>query len=487
MRAAIAGGIRVLQDKWKPIVSYEQFCVEQRAWLAGCGVRTDSQGIDRVRKGQPVPGTFWVESLPRCLRGAAIQPGHFLFWLPAESPPRRNWVSLAASRLPVSVRDGRLFVDAVRTSLARMDPNRDAVVTSAGTTCHGFVQAWHRLTQFPVVEFRELPAKPTRKWFREQAQLAMPSRGSVIYFRAAKTYLNQVKLPARDAVLAACSDRIRGLAVRAGGHVEAALSLRLSQGNCRRDSVELYVQPELTPRALSDRLVEAGAIRWYVEGQAIRVLSEPPGGGPILDKFPAPAAEYLYHWTRRETASASQRGGRHFLRLLAGVAGAGLGAIESVLAILSEMTLKGTRALTRGDRPVVCFSARPANEWSGMRQFRAHLGRWDFEPYGIALSRQRLSQLGAQPVIYGDEATWDELEVDQRPYFQLAHAGEGRRRIDWRKEQEWRILDQVDLRLFGPEEGFVFVPDETAARFVAGFSRWPVTILASSRGDPRGP
>ncbi|MFM7738741.1 MAG: hypothetical protein ACKO9H_05005, partial [Planctomycetota bacterium] len=123
------------------------------------------------------------------------------------------------------------------------------------------------------------------------------------------------------------------------------------------------------------------------------------------------------------------------------------------------------------------LTAQPLTVWRELHSFRAHLGRWDFEPCGLGLSRELILQLGGRPVVYGDELAYSELDLGEQTYFQLNCSRGPNRLIDWTIEREWRVPDDIDLRLFGVKDAFVFVPTRNAAEAAAKLSRWPVYSL----------
>ena len=115
------------------------------------------------------------------------------------------------------------------------------------------------------------------------------------------------------------------------------------------------------------------------------------------------------------------------------------------------------------------------------RVFRAHLSRWDFEPYGIAFQRNAfLRKFGARPVVYGGEAEWQSMDEDEKPYFQTRKSSS--EKIDWQTEKEWRVIGDLDLNLVGPEDAVVFVARESEVDALAELSIWPVVTLG--QGDP---
>ena len=157
------------------------------------------------------------------------------------------------------------------------------------------------------------------------------------------------------------------------------------------------------------------------------------------------------------------------------------GATATLLRILVGQKILGSRLLTRGSVPTVSLTENRVDEWHKLRKFQPHLGRWDYEPFGIAMRRLVLERFSARPVIYGDDPIWNSLSPKQQPFFQTAKSGRGRNSMDWTQEREWRILGDIDLRQFGSSDAFVFVGDPASASLLQAFSRWPVVLISSDR------
>ncbi len=134
-------------------------------------------------------------------------------------------------------------------------------------------------------------------------------------------------------------------------------------------------------------------------------------------------------------------------------------------------TLLASSRLIRNGYPVVCFTSLGLFQALASRVYRAHLRRWDFEPYGICIARCCLEQRGARPVVYGDDQTWQRLSDRERPFFQAIGSTTD---VDWRGESEWRCVGDLDMRQLSPRQAFVFVPSADAKQSLALISRWPI-------------
>lgn len=147
--------------------------------------------------------------------------------------------------------------------------------------------------------------------------------------------------------------------------------------------------------------------------------------------------------------------------------------------ILNDQRIIGNPRLTRTQQPCVSFSEVPLTELLSRRQFRSHLGRWDWEPYGILVRREALKRLGARSVVYGDEAEYKQLADHDKPYFQPRGTKSARNHQDWSSEREWRLLGDLNFSLIARESIIVFVATQTEAQQLA--RRFGLPVLWKDR------
>jgi hypothetical protein len=112
------------------------------------------------------------------------------------------------------------------------------------------------------------------------------------------------------------------------------------------------------------------------------------------------------------------------------------------------------------------------------RTFRSHLGRWDWEPYGLLLHRDALKYLKIEPVVYGDEADYGQLPTQHRTLFQPSQSTTGKGSIDWREEREWRHVGDLDLSNLNPAHVICFVATRQEAIGLSRYCDWPVVWLS---------
>jgi hypothetical protein len=243
----------------------------------------------------------------------------------------------------------------------------------------------------------------------------------------------------------------------------------------------------LVEKSIAEELLQRGAVGWIVLDtlRESETLARNTTGRAPAAIVPLPSADhwqFLTHCTRDQSGTWPDETEAQLLDgLLAGAAG-DRSAIATLERILLTQKLLATNQLVRGDTPVVSFTAVPLTALPSMRVYRAHLGRWDFEPYGLCIRRELLASWGAKPVRYGDESLWNGLPAAERPFFQK-HSQRGD--VDWSSEQEWRHVGDLDLTLLSDGDAFVFVPSRAEADRIAAISRWPVTVLPARGHDER--
>ena len=148
--------------------------------------------------------------------------------------------------------------------------------------------------------------------------------------------------------------------------------------------------------------------------------------------------------------------------------------LEALQRILRERKIRASAHLIRGGYPVVPFTECPPEDLPKLIAWRAGLRRWTLEPYGIALSKMKLVELGARPVIYGTPADFEKLEERDQPFFQLADSRSGY----WRDEREWRVVGDVALKSFAEKDVVVFVPSTHESTPLTECSKYRIIPLA---------
>lgn len=323
------------------------------------------------------------------------------------------------------------------------------------------------------------------------APVRLAVAGNSPEMNAAAGAISMIALPdasaVRDRLAVELADRLDVVSVRRGGTIERLVRQRLMQQPDA--SVRILVEPSSPDAPTAEQLIACGAVG-HLWQFADEDADEPSGDGSAGKPEPEDIAaarsllkhpdRWLIHWTRAcqgEWPGQSEAQFRDEL-LLSSPHPQEVSPLETLQRILRQRMLLGTSRTTHGTAAVVCLSAIPLVELAARRTFRPHLGRWDAEPYGVAVDRSEANRLGARPVIYVDA---DEDGIGDEEHAWLRHPRG--KTYDWTSEQEWRVRGTLDLSRFAPGNVVAFVAfEQEAARLrrrplPATLPRLPVVSL----------
>ncbi len=156
-------------------------------------------------------------------------------------------------------------------------------------------------------------------------------------------------------------------------------------------------------------------------------------------------SEWLTHCTRgRSGPWPDESLQEYYDQLLLGERARGFHARESLLRILKMQRILATDYLKRGGQKSVSLSAVPLWKLLERRTFQSHLGRWDWEPYGICIRKSIAGCQGAREVVYVDKAVDDSSAKHPgsglgTPLLPPAESWELEYVSNiWKEEREWR-------------------------------------------------
>ena len=305
------------------------------------------------------------------------------------------------------------------------------------------------------------------------------------------------QLPVEDQALMAAADVVYALDVRDGGNLHRMLRARLQQSHrtvivvdvegCQSDSVrsELCQDGARLWRPTAEQLASLHRLHSVVS-DTDQITTKRTTGLYLIAPFPGTRGwDLLTHTTRARPGPWPDESRDDYVdSLLEDRLGADHSTLNVLQRIVSQKRLIASDRTIRGQYRVVSFTACPLGTLPALHRFRHHLRRWDFEPFGICLKRDWLLRHGARRVLYGDEAIWNGLTDADRPFFQVAA---GRSGIDWTAEQEWRMPGDLSLTDVTANEVLLFVPDFQAAKSLAQFTDWPITLWPANYPDLASP
>lgn len=316
----------------------------------------------------------------------------------------------------------------------------------------------------------------------------------------------------RDEVAVMFAERVDVAMVRRGGTIHRLLLQRLAQDDLGSVRVLVPVEPWGQPVSpgssrVIQELIDAGAVGYCChwdgtddnDSKNCPSVEPSDNGRAIIRPASCPSAaaqllnhsdQWLVHCTRARQAAWPGQSDEQFFDwlLLSAPQAADLSPLATLKRIITQQQLIGSGRTTRSGRPVVCFSDKPILEIIGQRVFRSHLGRWDAEPFGIAIHKDAAQRLGAQPVLYFDPKS----RSAKPPDLSISANGDQAWRLqpvgttyDWTAEREWRLPGALDLRQLASDEAVVFVASDDQCGQIAD-SRWPIVSIESLQRTSRG-
>jgi len=405
-----------------------------------------------------------------------------------------------SSRLGRELDLRQAWFSVLRAACGKVDREQSVIVTAKGSTTWRFVGRCSHLFETPILRIhlpteKESPVDWLRRIARQNERPIGPACKDLFLSPAfaATTQEDDEALtktiPDQDRALAAISDELLVLHVRAKGAVDQVVRQRLADDAWQDASVYVALGPGLTERRLADELMKNGAVGWLVnevhgDDQSLRLPPKSQSSTIIAPVVPMPVAEtwdFLTHFTRHRDGPWPDQDERQFLdALILGHADADHSAIASLDRMLNQRRIAASNNTIRGGFRVVSFTAVPLPKISRRRVFRIHRGRWDFEPYGLCLRRDWLTARKTKSVEYGDDELWNRMSPSEQPFFQIASTRRDdpqKKSIDWSEEREWRHLGDVDIDELPADAGLVFVPTLAEAELVANISRWPIVVI----------
>lgn len=293
------------------------------------------------------------------------------------------------------------------------------------------------------------------------------------------------KLPAEDLAVAVLAERIAALNVTPGGKIATILERVLDCSSTDPGRVWINAQPKPSS-ALAEaqkRWSDAGAILWFPKPTHPSEFSSwachhrvTPATLQIHAGIPealAVSQQYLIHTTRARQSLWPDQSNLDVLDEAFRLAwNPNPTPLETLLRIITDQRLIATTACKRAGLASISFTENTISVLLGMRAFQSHLARWDWEPYGLAIKKTALEELGAKPVRYLSRKQIAALDLDEQAYCQpIAEKVSDR---DWTTEKEWRLQKDIRLSHLPCDDAFLFVARDAEARAISHHSRWPV-------------
>lgn len=392
-------------------------------------------------------------------------------------------VAYFSSRLGNKLDQQDAWFDALRTLCVRSPRREETLVACRQSTCGRFclraAQLFGQSYREVIVDDQNSVANWLKKTMRsEETNLIFVSPKLDSRFEL-ETRIRDI--PLADRVLTAVADRFVGLRIRKNGNIHRLFRLLCADNSNHATRLHLVVGEELVPPDVYSEFAERGVVGRFlwdpVTGENGSVAA-----GPNREHkariIPLPSRRdwpYLAHWTRRAKHEWPDQDTDEFYdELILGCDTKDRSSLAALSRILQSQSILATVGSNRERTRTVSFTQVPLQDWAQHRIYRRHRNRWDFEPYGVCVSRKWLEAKGARAVIYGPDETRDRLHEADRPFFQLRNSKSA---IDWTVEREWRIIGDVILDGIPQDQVFAFVATREEAERLALFSPFPLVVM----------
>jgi hypothetical protein len=307
-------------------------------------------------------------------------------------------------------------------------------------------------------------------------------------------------VPLHDQAVVCLSHFVFALSVRSGGKMESLLKRRLQSADIPEGTTYVAChQGTSRPGAPEPSLLQCGAVGWVhtrdsnvisavsdrlANADAViprcRTLASECGVFTVQPTMPLEklmqSDRFLIHCTRARRGPWPDQSLEQFHdELLCHGWSGSPQPIETLCRILDQQRLFASRLGRQGFRETVCFSEARIETLLAMRRFQSHLGRWDWEPYGIMIDREWLAAAGARPVTYVDRHQAKKMNPEELTFSHVVSNASNSQ--DWRREKEWRLLGDLRLQTVPFHKAIIFVSNSEEAKIVSGRSRWPIAIV----------
>jgi hypothetical protein len=250
--------------------------------------------------------------------------------------------------------------------------------------------------------------------------------------------------PQRDKLVTETAEILIPVSVRPGGNLEKLISTH------------------------SDKRIIHDFKTAYIEQSSERII--PPEPDTVSQQLIDINWDHVCHWTHLSNSPwPGQSRADYYCKIAESdiYPNNGLG---SLINILQTRRIYASSKNIRDNQRAVAFSNLHPKDVLSLMTWRKRYVRYNFEPYGIAISRRAATAFGIRPVIYGPSTLYKRLSDSDKPFFQ----SEGENGGDWRPENEWRHLGDLDLSQFSPSDTLVIVRDSSEIEAIKTLGDWPV-------------
>jgi hypothetical protein len=451
--------------------------------------------------GGPCPSRLWSQPPQNAKHDLYRSLGSRLYWetKPAHFPA--SWTAVVSSHTGRNHAIDPYWMAALHDSMRMVHRSGGAILQSHSSSAGSQILFAASRLKIPFIELRvPVETESVLEWLIQRIESSMqslqsPTASAAIHVSPllVDTASDEAEnLPLVDRALVMLPDQVHAIRLRRNGKIAKLLTDRLKTASADEPHVHVTICSQQTEsNEAAKQLMAVGAVGRYCDVEAASVLKGQSTIqslltardclAPIIPCHQWPTTQqwpFLTHCTRSRATNWPDQSPEQFSDewlLSEGIEQ--FGPIASLIRILTTQRLIATTHLKRSDQETVCFSEVPLSELLARRRFRSHLGRWDWEPFGICIHRDYLRTRGAREVLYLPSERYKELDDAEKAFFQTMSRDEQEMINKWQSEKEWRVVGDVRLNAIPAESAFIFVPSESHARLVAPISRWPIAVV----------
>jgi hypothetical protein len=251
--------------------------------------------------------------------------------------------------------------------------------------------------------------------------------------------------PGRDREALAIAQKIVPVAIKAGGRLDPHLKSCADSSKIDRRFQIDYASPVCRPAHYDNRRPSFDINEW----------------------------DCITHWTKtRHGPWPGEARSSFYSRLLTSEADYPNSAFNTLKNIVLERTIRASTANIRDAFPAIGFTECRPDEIMRLIRWCPRKVNWNFEPYGIAISKDAAKKIGAKPVIYGTVNDYKGFSESAKPYFQYRGGGD----VDWSREREWRVIGGIDLSQLCDDQIIFFVWRRCEAEILKALT--PCAVMA---------
>ncbi len=152
------------------------------------------------------------------------------------------------------------------------------------------------------------------------------------------------------------------------------------------------------------------------------------------------ADTHLIHWTRTSNSAWPTEKLIDYYSDIINADSFPRNAFNTLQNILGIQRIVSSSAHMPANIPTVSFSGTLPEYFLPLMRYRARYRQMSFEPYGIGVEKKYAQSIGIKPVCYYDRSEKNHLDASEEWLMQSSGV-----KSDWRKEDEYRHLGNLDL------------------------------------------